>query len=123
MTQKTHTLARKPTSDVRKQKVLGVFVNHWAAAAFSTAMTIVLEHLGFLQLFTKLSWLVLFSLPAVVPETGVNFQPGMPAVVLITEADFVTRYGEKTPLDRCVLAADIQKVLAKSPQRLAIDFD
>jgi hypothetical protein len=123
MTQKTHTLVSKPPSDVRKQKVLGVFVRHWAAAAFSAAMTIVLEHLGFLQLFTKLSWLVLFSLPAAVPETGVNFQPGMPAVVLITEADFVTRYGEKTPLDRCVLAADIQKVLAKSPQRLAIDFD
>lgn len=123
MTQHTHTLVSTSPSGLRKSKVLGVFVDHWAAAAFSTAITIVLDYLGFLQLFTKLSWLVLFSMPAAAPETGVNFQPGMPAVVMITEADFVTRYGEKTPLDRCVLAADIQRVLAKSPQRLAIDFD
>jgi hypothetical protein len=123
MTQKTHTWVSTPPSDLPKPKVLGFFVRHWAPAAFSAAITIVLDSLGFLQLFTKLSWLVLFSMPAAVPEAAVNFQPGMPAVVLITEADFVTRYGEKTPLDRCVLAADIQKVLAKSPQRLAIDFD
>lgn len=123
MTQKTHTWVSTPPSDLRKPKVLGFFVRHWAAAAFSAAITIVLDSLGFLQLFTKLSWLVLFSMPAALPETAVSFQPGMPAVVLITEADFVTRYGEKTPLDRCVLAEDIQKVLAKSPQRLAIDFD
>lgn len=98
-------------------------MDHWAAAAFSSALTIVLEQWGYLQLFTKLSWLVLFSLPTTGTETTVNYQPGMPAVVLIQEADFVTRYGEKTPLDRCVLAGDIRRVLAKSPQRLAVDFD
>ncbi|PUE06697.1 hypothetical protein B9Z51_12150 [Limnohabitans sp. T6-5] len=123
MTSKLNTWFKNLTCEFQKLTVIRFFMGHWAAAAFSAAMTIVLEHLGYLQLFTKLSWLVLFSLPTTGAQTPVSFQSGMPAVVLIQEADFVTRYGEKTPLDRCVLAGDIQRVLAKSPQRLAVDFD
>lgn len=123
MTSKFNTWFENVLDEFRTLKVIEFFRANWAAAAFSSALTVALEHWGYLQLFTKLSWLVLFSLPTTGSETTVKFQPGMPAVVLIEEADFVTRYGEKTPLDRCVLADDIQRVLSKSPQRLAVDFD
>jgi hypothetical protein len=106
-----------------KVDVLGFFVDHWPAAVFSAALSILLEHWGFLYLFTKMSWLVLFGTTAAVPQQQMAFTAAMPAVVLIQEADFVDRYAEKTPMDRCEMAKDVSRILAKSPLRLAIDFD
>ena len=94
----------------------------WTSMVFSAALAVILDHLGFLRVLSKVSLLVVSSLASHGGGT-VTFAPGMPVVVVINGDDFNTRYAERSPLDRCVLQADIAKVLAKAPSRLAIDFD
>ncbi len=102
--------------------VFRFIMDKWTSMAFSAALAVILDHLGFLRVLSKVSLLVVSSLASHGIGT-VNFAPGMPVVVVINGDDFNTRYAERSPLDRCVLQADIAKVLAKSPSRLAIDFD
>jgi len=97
--------------------------NSWKAVVFSAALAVILDHLGFLTVLIKVSLLVVSSMASHDGGGTVNFVPGMPVVVVINANDFNTRYAERSPLNRCVLQADIAKVLAKSPKRLAIDFD
>lgn len=95
----------------------------WRSVLFSAGIALILESRGVLQVLTKFSLLVVSSLAAQAPQAPHAMLPGMPAVVLLNQQDFIARYGERSPLDRCTLAADIQKVLDKAPARLAIDFD
>lgn len=103
--------------------VFRFFANQWQSVLFSAAISVILEHLGALRVLTKFSLLVVSSLASQGAVEALKFTPGMPAVIVINSADFITRYGEKSPLDRCTLAQDVAKVLSKSPKRLAVDFD
>lgn len=93
------------------------------SALFTASLALILEHLGCLRLLVKASWLIVGNLAATGPSTPVVIEAVTPIVVTLSEADFVERYGERNPLDRCVLAKDLSKVLAKRPRRLAVDFD
>lgn len=93
------------------------------AAAFTASLALILEHLGFLSLLVKVSWLIVGNLASSGPLTTVAIGAGTPIVVTLTETDFSDRYGERNPLDRCVLSRDIAQVLAKQPRILAVDFD
>ena len=105
------------------RRVFHFIADSWKAVAFSAALAVVLDNLGFLRVLSKVSLLVVSSLASHGGGSTVNFAPGMPVVVVINGDDFNTRYAERSPLNRCVLQVDIAKVLAKSPSRLAIDFD
>lgn len=109
--------------DKRSQQVFCFFAEQWKSVLFSAGIAGLLDHWGALHVLTKFSWLVVSSMAAQGPVEPIQLTPGMTAVVLIGNADYITRYGEKSPLDRCTLAGDIEKVLSKSPKRLAIDFD
>lgn len=122
MTIPTHADSTPPCL-AQQRGVLRFFMAHWQTAALSTAVSIVLEHHGMLGVFTKLSWLILFGNAAPAPKAPMPLIPGNPAIFLIQENDFVHRYSEKTPINRCELAHDIQRIVDKSPQYLAIDFD
>jgi hypothetical protein len=115
------TLAR--VTEGPRERLLDFLAEHGVAVLFSAALSVVLEHLGALAFLNKLSVLLVAALAAQDGSPTISFSPGAPAVVLLTEADFVTRYGERAPLDRCILAGDIEKLLAKSPRLLAVDFD
>lgn len=103
--------------------VFRFFANQWQSILFVAGISIILEHLGALRVLTKFSLLVVSSLASQGPVEALKFAPGMPVVIVINSADFITRYGEKSPLDRCILAQDVARVLSKSPKRLAVDFD
>lgn len=103
--------------------VFKFFANQWQSILFVAAISVILEHLGALRVLTKFSLLVVSSLASQGSVEALKFSPGMPVVIVINSADFITRYGEKSPLDRCTLAQDIARVLSKSPKRLAVDFD
>lgn len=104
-------------------KLLNFLASQWKPLFFSASVAVILEHAGILTVFVKLSWLVVSSLASQDVKEFPQIKPGSPVVVKITESDFVARYGEKSPLDRCILAEDIGRILAKSPKVLAIDFD
>ena len=95
----------------------------WRAVLFSAGLATILETYGVLRVLTKFSLLVVSSLAAQGPSAPQVLVPGMPVVVLLNNQDFITRYGERSPLNRCTMADDIQQVLGKSPARLAVDFD
>lgn len=99
------------------------FASQWKAVLFSAAIAVILHHEHALRVLAKFSLIVVSSLASQGPVEAVKLMPGTPVVVVVSNSDFVTRYGEKSPLDRCTLTSDIGKVLAKSPRRLAIDFD
>nr|WP_276598034.1 CHASE2 domain-containing protein [Roseateles koreensis] len=79
--------------------------------------------MGALLVLTKFSLLVVSSLASQAPSQAQQLRADMPVVALLTNDDFVLRYAEKNPLDRCVMAEDLGRVFAKQPQRVAIDFD
>ena len=95
----------------------------WRAVLFSAGLATILEAHGVLRVLTKFSLLVVSSLAAQAPSAPQMLMPGMPVVVVLNNQDFITRYGERSPLNRCTMAGDIQQVLGKSPARLAVDFD
>lgn len=124
----TPTNAAPPTSAPRglaafTERVFEFVQEQWRAVLFSAGIALILESRGVLLVLTKFSLLVVSSLAAQAPPAAHALAPGMPTVVLLTSQDFITRYGERSPLDRCTLSADIQRVLDKAPARLAIDFD
>ena len=100
---------------------------HWKeilkAAVFTTSLALILEHFGLYRLLINASWLIVGNLASSGPLATVPVGPGTPIVVTLTEADFADRYGERNPLDRCVLSRDIAQMLTKQPRALAIDFD
>lgn len=121
----THPIDTPPTPypSGPAQRIFEFVIEQWRAVLFSASIALILESLGLLRVLTKFSLLVVSSLASQGPVAPVALADGMPTVVLLKGEDFVTRYGERSPLDRCILAGDIQKLLDKSPARLAIDFD
>ena len=98
----------------------------WRAVLFSAGLATILEAHGVLRVLTKFSLLVVSSLAAQAPSAPQMLMPGMPVVVVLNNQDFITRYGERSPLNRCTMAGDIQQeyckaivVQSKIPQRIA----
>lgn len=104
-------------------RVFNFFARQWKSILFTSGLALILEHHGLMQVLVKFSWLVVSSLASQGPAAAVPFSPGMPAVVLLDDAAFVSRYAEKSPLDRCLLGDDLERILAKSPRIVAVDFD
>lgn len=87
---------------------------HWASVFFAAALSLILEHFGMLKLLAKFSIIVVSSMAAQSPSQPVAIEPDTAVVVLLGSADFVSRYGERSPLDRCEMALDIGRILKKS---------
>ena len=96
---------------------------HWGSVFFAAFLSLILEHFGMLKLLAKFSILVVSSMAAHSPSQPVTIKSETPVVVVLGNADFVSRYGERNPLDRCEMALDIGRILEKSPKRIAVDFD
>ncbi|MEI8170507.1 MAG: hypothetical protein WCG50_12575, partial [Rhodoferax sp.] len=96
---------------------------HWGSVFFAAALSLILEHFGMLKLLTKFSILVVSSMAAQAPQQAVAIQSETTVVVVLGNDDFVSRYGERSPLDRCEMALDLGRILQKSPRRMAVDFD
>ncbi|WP_296000172.1 hypothetical protein [Rugamonas sp.] len=92
------------------------------SSCFSAALAALAVQLGLLDIFTKLSLLAVSnlalapSLPAVAPSQG-------PVVLYLSEASWQQRYLERSPLDRCRMAEDLQRILDLGPRTLSVDFD
>lgn len=92
------------------------------ASVFSAALAVIAAKMGLLALLTKLSLLVVANLAtgdgARVPVAGTG-----PVVLYLDEATWFDRYHEQSPLDRCLLAEDLGRMLARAPRTLTVDFD
>ena len=105
-------------------KATHALISHsWRPAFFSASIALILEDHHWLKLATKLSILVVSSLASQEHFLPIKVTTGTPVVVLLGSAEFVSRYGERSPLDRCELTADIERLLKKDPRRMAVDFD
>ncbi|MEB0118595.1 hypothetical protein QN395_19070 [Undibacterium sp. RTI2.2] len=103
--------------------VLYFVLDQWKSVLFSAALAGIFEHIGLLKIFIKFSWLLVAGMAAQNDAPDVSINTHTPIVVTIGEERFFNNYGEKRPLDRCVMRQDIAAILAKGTQRLAIDFD
>lgn len=89
---------------------------------FSASLALIIEHLGYLTVVSKISLLLVSNLAAQHIEVPTVINHG-PYVVAIGEADFQERYRERSPLDHCLLARDLLQVMEKGPAQLAVDID
>ena len=92
------------------------------ASCFTAAFGVVIGSFGLLTIFTKLSLLVV-SNGALHTEPQVNPAGTGPVVLYLSEAQWQGRYQERSPLDRCHMADDLEKILARGPRSLTVDFD
>ena len=116
---------KHPKTQVNRRlaPIIHFFSEHWGSVFFAAFLSLILEHFGMLKLLAKFSVLVVSSMAAHAPSQPVAIKSETPVVVVLGNADFVSRYGERNPLDRCEMALDIGRILKKLPTRIAVDFD
>lgn len=100
------------------------FREDFRASLFSATLVVIIASLGYLGIFTKLS-LLLVANQAAQPQALATAQRAAdaPLVVLLSERRWQERYLERSPLDRCLLAEDLEALLRRSPKTLLVDFD
>ncbi|WP_171016570.1 CHASE2 domain-containing protein [Pseudomonas sp. D(2018)] len=97
---------------------------HNLPAAVAVASLVVIGHLHFRLLDTidGYTYLTIANLSAVQAAAGRKPQPGV-SVVLIDALTHETRYGERSPLNRCELLTDLDAIYKAKPKVVVIDFD
>lgn len=94
----------------------------WSSVLFSAALALIFDHLGILTSLSKLSLLLVSNMASVHVAQRPEFNHG-PYVFAITQADFQDRYRERSPLDHCLVADDLNLLYARHPAQLGIDID
>ena len=90
---------------------------------FPASLAVILHHLGYLVIFSKISLLIVSNLatPSVQPTPDISGNG--PITLLISEQDYQERYKERSPLNRCILALDISEILHRGVKTLVVDLD
>lgn len=103
--------------------VLALLLHSGKAIVFSAALSVALDAAGLMEPLVKVSTLLVDALEAGHASFDTGGVARGPVVVTIDDIDYEARYAETSPLNRCVLAGDLQRVLAKDPRQVVVDLD
>lgn len=104
---------------------LSVLLHHLGVALAFASLLFVLEHAGLLAWLDSLSLRVVSSLHG--EDAAEAFQdppaPTDPVVIAISPAMYEVAFGQRSPLDRAIVASMIPALVGSRPGVLAIDID
>jgi len=92
-------------------------------AVFTASLGVLAEHLGLASLIAKASMLLMGNMVGGGAVPNVPIAEGNTVVITIGAEHYVQAYRERSPLDRCQLSRDLQLILSKQPEQIAIDID
>jgi hypothetical protein len=108
------------------RRVFGEVLHHGYVALVLVAITLILEHHGWVNWLDSLSLRVASSVTLGIQEgrkTGTAIEKERPMTLLISDEMYERDFGQASPLDRGALADLMGSILASKPVALAIDLD